>query len=59
VVLKTVLNEETEFEMLTRYVKRHPFRTGKKDEERVYSFKNKLKNEGFSKQAINRFLDDI
>jgi regulatory protein len=58
-VLKIVLNEETEFEMLTRYAKRHPFKAGKKDDESESSFKNKLKNEGFSKQVINRFLDDI
>jgi regulatory protein len=58
-VLKIVLNEETEFEMLIRYVKRHLFRTGKKDDENSYSFKNNLKNEGFSKQVINRFFDNI
>ena len=56
-VLKTVLNEEAEFEMLTRYVKRHPFKANKKDES-GYSFKSRLKNEGFSRQAINRFLDE-
>lgn len=55
--LTAVLNEETELAMLTRYVKRHQLKTDKEGKERACSLKYLLKSEGFSPQAVNRFLN--
>ena len=49
--LKTVLDEETEFALLSRFAKKH----SKKNEGR--SMKYMLRNEGFSRQAIQKYLD--
>jgi len=52
--LRTVLNEEdTEFTLLTRFLKKY----GKKADD-ARSLKFLLKNEGFSIQTIQRFLDE-
>jgi len=55
--LKAVLNEEeTELALLTRFLKRRPRKAGR-GEEGERSLKYLLKSEGFSPQAITRFLD--
>lgn len=57
--LKIALDEEEELAMLLRYVKRHPFKADKKTKnDSAYSFKYRLKSEGFSSQIINRFYDE-
>ena len=57
--LKEVLDEETEFSLLTRYVKKNekksPAKTG---ENRVRSVKFMLKNEGFSVKSIQKFFNE-
>ena len=55
--LKTALDEEAEFAMLTRFVKRHSRKKGGEGENTARSFKYLLKSEGFSALAIERFLD--
>ena len=52
--LKTALNEEEEFAMLSRYVKKHLRKKSGKD----VSLKHLLKSEGFSPQVITRFLNE-
>jgi regulatory protein len=54
--LKTALNEEVEFAMLSRYVKKHLRKKSSKEDSR--SMKHLLKMEGFSPQIISRFLNE-
>ena len=53
--LKTVLDEETEFLILTRFVKKSARKSGGKGES-ARALKYLLKSEGFSFRAIERFL---
>jgi regulatory protein len=54
--LKIALDEDTEYMMITRYAKKLLKKTkGQKGEN---SLRYLLKNEGFSRQAISRFMDD-
>jgi regulatory protein len=59
--LKAVLNEETEFELLKRFIKKNRQKTSGKgnsnSEEIDLSLKYLLKNEGFSPQVIQRFSE--
>ena len=55
--LKNVLDEETEFALLSRFVKKHARKAGGKGEDVTRSLKHLLKSEGFSHAAILRFLD--
>jgi regulatory protein len=54
--LKTALDEEEEFALLLRYVKKHLRK--KSGKENAFSLKHLLKSEGFSPQVISRFLDE-
>ncbi len=57
--LKAVLNEEeTELALLKRFVKKHSRKVGREGEDGERSLKYLLKSEGFSPQAITRFLDE-
>jgi len=56
--LKKVLDEETEFALLERFVKKHAGKTGGKGEDVTRSLKHLLKSEGFSQAAILRFLSE-
>jgi regulatory protein len=56
--IKTILDEETEFKILTRFVKKYSRKQGRKEEKNSVSLKHMLRNEGFSQQVINQFLDD-
>jgi SOS response regulatory protein OraA/RecX len=55
--IKTVLDEETEFTILTRFVKRYSRKSGRKEGKNAVSLKHLLKNEGFSQQTITRFME--
>jgi regulatory protein len=54
--LKEAIDEETEWKMLERFVKKYSKKAGRTKEE--ISIKLKLKNEGFSRQAVARFLGE-
>ena len=54
--LKTVLDEETEFLLLTRFLKKYAKKAASNDR---LSLKFLLKNEGFSPQVIQRYFDEI
>jgi len=54
--LKDVLDEETEFSLLTRYVKTIEKKVP--DENRGRGIKFMLKNEGFSVNAIRKYFDE-
>jgi SOS response regulatory protein OraA/RecX len=57
--LKNALSdEETEFALLSRYAGRLARRAKRKGEEDAASLKYMLKSEGFSPQAIARFLEE-
>lgn len=57
--LKTVFDEEAEFALLSRYVKKHSRKkTEQNSAENTRSLRFLLKSEGFSHQAIERFFDD-
>jgi SOS response regulatory protein OraA/RecX len=55
--IKPVLDEETEFTILTRFVKRYSRKSGRKEGKNAVSLKHLLKNEGFSQQAIAQFIE--
>jgi len=55
--IKTVLDEETEFTVLMRFVKRYFKKSVRKNEKNSVSIKHLLRNEGFSQQAIMRFTE--
>ena len=55
--IRTILDEETEFAILTRFVKKYSRKSVRKEEKNAVSLKHLLKNEGFSQQAIIRFLE--
>jgi regulatory protein len=54
--LKKVLDEEAEFALLARFVKKHERKAGGRREDVSNSLKHLLKSEGFSQAAIQRFL---
>jgi regulatory protein len=54
--LKIVLDEDTEFTLLTRYAKKLLRKAKGQKGENTLRFQ--LKNEGFSRQSISRFMDD-
>jgi regulatory protein len=54
--LKTALNEEEEFAMLSRYVKKYSRK--KNGNENAISLKHLLKSEGFSPAVISQFLNE-
>ena len=57
--LKETLNEETEFSLLTRYVKLNEKKTQNKNyENNAGGLKHLLKNEGFSVKAIQKYFDE-
>ena len=56
--LKNALDEEAEFSMLTRFVKRLPRKKSGKGGNVTRSLKYLLKSEGFSLSAIERFFND-
>ena len=56
--LKTVLDEDTELVLLDRFAKKHLRKAERKGEKGKSPLLYILKNEGFTRQAINRFLDD-
>jgi len=58
--LKSVLDEETELHLLESFVKKHILKAGRKknkNEEDSRSLRFLLKNEGFSAQVIQQFLE--
>ena len=55
--LKAVLDEDAEMSLLTRFVKRHSRKAARGGETAARPLKYLLKSEGFSPQAIERFLD--
>jgi len=55
--IKTVLDEETEYTVLMRFVKKHIKKLSRKNEKNSVSIKHLLRNEGFSQQAITRFTE--
>ena len=55
--LKTALDEDAEFTLLARFVKRHSRKTAREGETGVRSLKYLLKSEGFSPPVIQRFFD--
>ena len=55
--LKAALDEDAEFALLTRFVKRHSRKSGGDGEGDYRSLKYLLKSEGFSQAAIQRFFD--
>ena len=55
--VKLVLNEETEAALLKKYVKKHSKRKSGKKGDSARSIKFILKNEGFSHQAIQSYLN--
>jgi len=59
-VLKTVLDEETEYTMLRRFLKKSSRKTAARNENSngLRSLKHLLKNEGFSSQVIQKFIDE-
>ena len=54
--MKAALDEEAEFAMLTRFAKRHLKKTGGGEQAVTRTLKYLLKSEGFSPQAIQKFL---
>ena len=55
--LKNALDDETEYALLLRFVKKHK-RKFAKQEDSDYSLKHFLKNEGFSRDVIQRYLEE-
>jgi regulatory protein len=59
--LKTVLDEETELALLSRFYKKYSRKASRRKETRFLtesgSLKNLFKSEGFSPQVIERFLE--
>lgn len=56
--LKTVLDNETEFSLLTRFVRKHDRKSGKSaNHDTARSLKYLLKSEGFSLTAIEQYLE--
>ncbi|MDR3020772.1 MAG: recombination regulator RecX [Treponema sp.] len=53
--LKAVLNEETELAMLSRFAKKRQ-RKARDNDQSARALKYRLKSEGFSAEAIERFL---
>jgi regulatory protein len=56
--LKASLDDDAEFTMLLRYVKKYLRKARQRRKETARSFKYQLKNEGFSLHVISRFLDN-
>jgi regulatory protein len=56
--LKTALDEETEFTLLTRFAKKYPRKFYITEKNTVRSLKYLLKNEGFSLAVIEQFLEN-
>jgi regulatory protein len=56
--LNAVLDEETEWALLTRFAKRRLLAASRKKKADTYTVKYLLKNEGFSPQIIMRFLGE-
>ena len=54
--LKSILDEETETSLMERFVKKHKKKAGKSGDV-TRSLKHVLKNEGFSYQVIQNFLE--
>ena len=55
--VKSILNEETEAALLERFVKKYKKKAGKSSISVTRSLKFTLKNEGFSHQAIQLYLN--
>jgi regulatory protein len=56
--LKELLDEESEFLLLGRFMKDHAKKIKKEADKSAASLRYLFKNEGFSSQAISRFLGD-
>ena len=56
--LNEVLDEETEFQLLVRFMKKYAKKINSKNESEIRSVKYLLKNEGFSSQTIQKFFID-
>ena len=55
--LNTVLDEEAELALLSRFAKKYAKKAARKNENIITTLKCLLKNEGFSKQAIDNYFN--
>jgi len=56
--LKTALDEDAEFAILSRFAKKHAQKATRRGEDVTRSLRHLLKSEGFSQTAIRRFLEE-